>query len=500
MLAKYGGTATVLQHLQMTIASMRRWLAWSRSFYWRIAVTFVVFMVGVLLAQSLVFSYLAAQSAPRFLSPNILAVTVAADIQDALSANPALDIQQYLETKFGGAQPLYVVLDDGRIGSNSRAPDPGDIRRAAAEIGAGGSVNTVLARIQTNGPIVSAPIQIGGALRGMAVLPPPPRGGPARAVAEALSLPGAVILAIATALAAVLVFQPARRRLLDLQTTAEQVGAGNLEARAAETGEDEIARVARAFNRMAADLSTRDAALRAAERQRRQMIADVSHELKTPLTSMRGYLETLRMPEIEIPPAERARYIDTIERETHRLDKIVQDLLDLARLEGGGVTLEPRVFATERLFRHVADRRALDARERNVELLLHVERSADQIVGDPDRLEQVVDNLVANALRHAPAGGAIELSAGAGDGSAWISVTDYGSGIAPEHLPHVFDRFYKVDASRAAGSGSGLGLSIAKAIVERHGGSIGVVSRPGCTRFTVTLPQRAEAQSTSANL
>ena len=469
---------------------MRRWLAWSRSFYWRIAVTFVLFMVGVLLAQSLVFSYLAAQSTPRFLSPNILAVTVAADIQDALSADPALNVQAHLEARFAGAQPLYVVLDDGRIGSNSTVPVPADIQRAAAEIAAGGSVNTVLARIQTNGPIVSAPIQIGGALRGMAVLPPPPRGGPARAVAEALSLPGAVILAIATALAAVLVFRPARRRLLDLQTTAEHVGAGNLEARAVETGEDEIARVARAFNRMAADLSARDAALRAADQQRRQMIADVSHELKTPLTSMRGYLETLRMPDMDIPPADHARYIDTIERETHRLERIVQDLLDLARLEGGGVTLETRVFATERLLRNVADRRALEGRERNVEFLLHVEPSADQIVGDPDRLEQVVDNLVANALRHTPVGGTIELSAGAADGRAWIVVADSGSGIAAEHLPHVFDRFYKVDESRVAGSsGSGLGLSIAKAIVERHGGSIDVASRPGCTRFTVTLPQ-----------
>ncbi len=477
---------------------MARRLAWSRSFYWRIAATFVVFMVAVLVAQSLVFSYLTAQSNPSFLSPNILAVTVAADMQDALAANPSLDIQAHLEAKYARTQPLYVVLANGRMGSNSREPVPDDIRRAAAEIGAGRSVNTVLARIKTNGPIVSAPIQIEGALRGMAVLPPPPRGGPARAVAQALSLPGAIILVVATGVAAVLVFRPARRRLLDLQTTAEQVGAGNLDARAMETGEDEIARVAQAFNRMAADLSARDAALRAAGQQRRQMIADVSHELKTPLTSMRGYLETLRMPDLDIAPAERARYVDTVERETHRLERIVQELLDLARLEGGGVTLERRVFAPERLFRHVIDRHALDARERDVEMLAQVDPSADQIVGDPDRLEQVIDNLVANALRHTPAGGTIELKAISEAGAAWMSVSDSGSGIAPEHLPHVFDRFYKVDASRAAGSaGSGLGLSIAKAIVEQHGGSIDVVSRPGCTRFTIRLPG---IQSASANL
>ncbi len=484
---------------------MRRWFAWSRSFYWRIAATFVIFMVGVLVAQSLVFSYLTAQASPSLLSPNVLAVTVAADMQDALAANPALDVQQHLEAKYARAQPLYVVLDDGRIGSNARAPVPDDIRRAAVEIGAGGSVNTVLARIKTNGPIVSAPIQIAGALRGMAVLPPPPRGGPARAVAQALSLPGAVILVVATALAAVLVFRPARRRLLDLQTTAEQVGAGNLEARAAESGEDEIARVARAFNRMAADLSARDAALRAADWQRRRMIADVSHELKTPLTSMRGYLETLRMPDVALPPGDRARYFDTIEHETHRLERIVADLLDLARLEGGGGALDRRVFATERVFRHVTDRYEREAKERDVEFGAHVDSSGDQVFGDPDRLEQVIDNLVANALRHTPPEGTIELRAGGGNNEAWISITDSGSGIAAEHLPHIFDRFYKVDVSRVAGSaGSGLGLSIAKAIVERHGGSIRVSSRPGRTRFLIVLPQRADQapddHSTSANL
>jgi signal transduction histidine kinase len=473
---------------------MHRWVAWSRSFYWRIAVTFVVFMVAVLVAQSVVFSYLTAQSSPTFLSPNVLAVTVAADMQDALLANPALDVQAHLAEKYRGAQTLFVVLDDGRIGSNSDAPIPDDLRRAAADIGAGGGVNTVLARIQTNGPIVSAPIQVQGALRGIAVLPPPPRGGAARAIAGALSLPGALILIAATALASVLVFRPARRRLQDLQTAAEQVGAGDLDARAQDSGEDEIARVARAFNRMAAHLSARDAALRVLDRQRRQMIADVSHELKTPLTSMRGYLETLRMPEVATGPNERARYIDTIERETHRLERIVQDLLDLARLEGGGVTLESRVFATERLFRHVIDRHQLDARQRDVTLVAHVDTQADQLVGDPDRLEQAIDNLVANALRHTPVGGAIELGAGAEDSRAWITVTDSGGGIAPEHLPHVFDRFYKVDASRVSGaSGSGLGLSIAKAIVERHGGAIEVASRPGRTRFTISLPQRVAA-------
>jgi signal transduction histidine kinase len=127
------------------------------------------------------------------------------------------------------------------------------------------------------------------------------------------------------------------------------------------------------------------------------------------------------------------------------------------------------------------------------------------VTADPDRLEQVVDNLVANALRHTPEGGAIELSAAVDGDAVVLSVADSGSGIPPEHLSHVFERFYKVDAARANGSGSGLGLSIAKAIIERHGGTIRVASEPGRTVFTMTIPQETRAggraiHSTSTNL
>src|SRR5262249_28542294 len=169
-----------------------------------------------------------------------------------------------------------------------------------------------------------------------------------------------------------------------------------------DSGNDEIARVASAFNTMAAELAARDEALRTSDRLRRQMIADVSHELKTPLTAMRGYLETLRMRELNLPLEDRARYIDIVERETHRLERIVQDLLDLARLESQAVSLNSRVFATERVFTHVTNRYELERRQRGVHLMTRVDPAADQMVGDPDRIEQVLDNLVANPLRYTP--------------------------------------------------------------------------------------------------
>jgi signal transduction histidine kinase len=167
----------------------------------------------------------------------------------------------------------------------------------------------------------------------------------------------------------------------------------------------------------------------------------------------------------------------------------VKDLLDLARYENGVGSLDTRTFAVARLFDHVIRRHEHEARTHNVSLNADVSEAADQIVGDPDRLEQVVDNLVANALRHTPDGGRVDLTATADAAAVCLSVIDSGQGIAPEHAPHVFDRFYKVDASRTNGSGgSGLGLSIAKAIVERHGGTIDVASRPGRTEFRIVLP------------
>jgi signal transduction histidine kinase len=161
--------------------------------------------------------------------------------------------------------------------------------------------------------------------------------------------------------------------------------------------------------------------------------------------------------------------------------------------------LDVRVFDVARLFDNVVRRHEHDTSTRHIAVSSEVESGADQIVGDPDRIEQVVENLVTNAVRHTPEGGRIELRAGMANGCAVLSVADSGNGIAPEHLPHVFDRFYKVDPARAAGgAGSGLGLSIAKAIVVRHGGTIVVASAPGSTRFTISLPQ--SAHSTSTNL
>lgn len=215
------------------------------------------------------------------------------------------------------------------------------------------------------------------------------------------------------------------------------------------------------------------------------------------LKDLAGYLETLSMPELALDARTRERCLEIVSQETSRLERIVGDLLDLARLEGGGGTMRWQAVPVESLFGRVAARHERECRERNITLVTAIEPGAEIAMGDPDRLEQALQNLAANAFRATPAGGRIDLRAELAPKGVRLSVRDLGQGIAPEHLPFIFDRFYKVDASRADAAGrSGLGLSIVKAIVERHGGQIVASSAPGAgTRMAITLPARAPEAS-----
>ena len=465
-------------------------LAWYRSFYWRIGITFVAFVVVFLITQGLILSRLPRDVAQDPFRAPVLAAEVAADVSSVLDRGQGTDLGVHLQSRYPpetAGRLVFVALRDGSIFSSTTDPVPESIRLTA--LSALGQRRLVPADAVP--AITTAPLVVDDRLVGLVLvlLLPRPAGIP-REIAQLLSLPSTLILMVAAVIVAMVIFYPARRRLSALEEAAHRLGEGDLTARAAHAGGDEIARVAAAFNRMAGELEARDAALRTSDALRRQMMADVSHELKTPLTAMRGYIETLRMPEVALDAERRDRYFETIDRETRRLERIVKDLLDLARYEHGGVVLQRRVFDIGRLFENVAGRHEREAHTKSVAIRIDVDPQADQVVADPDRIEQAIENLVANALRHTPSGGTITLHATQTDGKATLSVSDTGGGIAPEHLPHVFERFYKVDASRAAEStGSGLGLSITKAIIERHGGTIGVTSQPGRTTFTIVLPQ-----------
>jgi signal transduction histidine kinase len=204
---------------------------------------------------------------------------------------------------------------------------------------------------------------------------------------------------------------------------------------------------------------------------------------------MRGYLETLAMPEISLDAATRARYLDIIGDESRRLERVIGDLLDLARWEGGGGALRVEAVPVAELFARVQARHGRACETGGIAIVTSTAAGAETLTGDRGRLEQALQNLAANALRFAPPGSTIRLSSRLTEGGVVLSVEDQGPGIDPVHLPHIFDRFYKADPARTgAAGGSGLGLSIVKAIVERHGGRVSVESRPGTTVFDMVLP------------
>jgi two-component system, OmpR family, phosphate regulon sensor histidine kinase PhoR len=227
--------------------------------------------------------------------------------------------------------------------------------------------------------------------------------------------------------------------------------------------------------------------VRRLERARRELTANVSHELRTPLTSIKGFAETLLAGAMNDEKTSR-HFLQIIDQETNRLVKLVDDLLDLSRLEGKGLSLELAQVRVGEIVKDAVTKMTPLAGTRHVQV-----RSARDVtvLADRDRLAQVLTNLLDNAIKFTPNDGRIAVAWRAANGEVEVSVADTGPGIAASDLPHIFDRFYKADRARAAiPGGSGLGLAITKHIIEAHGGRIRVASAPGVgTTFTFTLPR-----------
>jgi signal transduction histidine kinase len=326
---------------------------------------------------------------------------------------------------------------------------------------------------------------------------PPPLSLAVRDLGPTLGVVAFVLLAVGTAVSALVIFRPTRRRLEQLQEAARALGAGQTGVRAPESGGDEVTALSRVFNEMASQLESRTLALENADRIRRQLLADVSHELTTPLAAIRGYIETLGMRDLPLDEPTRNRYLGIVEEESQRLEHIVGDLLELARLEGGGGAVKVEPVRISQLLERVRHRHAPALANKRIVLETVQDPAVETVFGDQNRLEQAIQNLVANAVRHTECGGTVTVSALSVDGGVTIRVDDTGPGIPPEHLPHLFDRFYKVDQSRtgtATPSGSGLGLSIVQAIVIRHGGRVTAANRPGGgARMEIFLPIGSQA-------
>jgi histidine kinase len=243
---------------------------------------------------------------------------------------------------------------------------------------------------------------------------------------------------------------------------------------------DDIQRLSLGFNNMAASLEQ-------TESMRRQLIGDISHELRTPLTTIKGSLEGLMDG---VLPADSATF-EQIHSEADRLQRLVEDLQELSRIEGGAYNLNAIELNLAESIQTISRHLQPIFQDKNIRLEINLPQTLQAVTADPDRLEQILVNLLSNAVNYTPEAGVIEISAVNEDKMVRISVRDNGIGISAEHLPHIFTRFYRIDKSRARpGGGTGIGLTISKHLVEAHGGKIRVESAgPGKgSIFSFTLP------------
>ncbi|MCA9961209.1 MAG: HAMP domain-containing protein [Anaerolineales bacterium] len=270
------------------------------------------------------------------------------------------------------------------------------------------------------------------------------------------------------------------RPIRELTSATRALAAGNLDQTVPVRSADELGELAASFNQMSADLTH-------ASQLRRQMTADIAHDLRTPLSVILGYTEALSEGKLPGSPD----VYTVMHREAQHLNHLVDDLRTLSLADAGELPLTRRAVAPDDLLQRTLLAYSPQAESQSVALRLEMAPDLPILLVDPERMAQVLNNLVSNALRYTPSGGTITLAAApTPDQQVQITVSDTGSGIDPLDLPHIFDRFYRGEKSRAQQEGeSGLGLAIAKSLVEAHGGSIYAASEPGHgTIFTLTLP------------
>jgi histidine kinase len=276
----------------------------------------------------------------------------------------------------------------------------------------------------------------------------------------------------ASVLSALLVSVVLSRRIVApvrvLTNASQHIAEGHYDERVHVDGTDEIAQLAMRFNQMAAQLEE-------VENMRRQLIGDVTHELRTPLTSIKGYMEGLIDGVLPSTP----QTFNEIHREADRLSRLVDDLQELSRIEAKSYSLEIHSLPVSSLIQTTLKRLSPQAAAKQIQLQSKLPPDLPPVEADEDRITQVLVNLVANAIQYTPESGQVIISAVSQADRILLSVSDTGIGIPPEHLANLFTRFYRVDKSRSrsAGGGSGIGLTIAKHLVEAHGGQIWVESK-----------------------
>jgi signal transduction histidine kinase len=307
------------------------------------------------------------------------------------------------------------------------------------------------------------------------------------AAAAGIAIGVATAAALLTAVAvSLLITRRLSRPIHDLSTAAARVATGDYSARVPQPGlGPEVDNLTSAFNIMAAALQNTEAA-------RRRLLADAAHELRTPLATLDAYLEGLA-DGVRAPTQETW---DVLASQTARLRRLADDIALVSRAEENQLPLHMAAISANDLVTTAVQAARPGYDTRGVKLTTQLVPGPSSLLADPDRLSQVLAGLLSNALRHTPPGGQVTVSTKAAGPGAEITISDTGEGIAAEHLPHIFERFYRADTARdRAHGGSGIGLTIARALITAHGGTLTAASDgPGTgTRFTITLPRGVDS-------
>lgn len=296
-------------------------------------------------------------------------------------------------------------------------------------------------------------------------------------------LTGAGLAVLLAVVSVYVITRQLTKPLLGMSQAAREMARGKFDVRADEEGVLEVRELASSFNSMAGQLKR-------TEESRREFVANVSHELRSPMTSIQGFLEG--MQDGTIPQEEHPRYLKIVGDEAKRLTKLIADLLDLSRMEQGEAKPNYQNFDINEMIRRALIRRMSDIDHKQLEVDVDFLKDQCYCWGDSDRIEQVVVNLLDNALKFTPEKGKITWRTREEDRQVFITLADNGSGILPQDQPHIFERFYKADKAHTSGKGTGLGLSICRRILEAHGQTIRLLPTEKGAAFEFTLEKGKE--------
>ena len=308
-----------------------------------------------------------------------------------------------------------------------------------------------------------------------------------------ISLGAMAAVVVAAFLIGLLVFGLLTRRLTRLTRDVQKFTASGFDPDVVvrkDPDNDEIGQLGEAFGRMADKIQEQFESLKETDRLRRELISNVSHDLRTPLASMHGYVDTLLLKNDRLNEEQRRHYLEITRKHTQRLGRLIGDLFELSKLDAANVHPELETFSLSELLHDVSQEFELEAERSGIRLSVETQEQAGLVEADIGLMQRVLENLLRNALKFTPAGGEVNIKLDPRPGAVCVAVSDTGCGIPSQDIEHIFDRFYRSEANASRGSSdAGLGLAIVKRILDLHGSRITVTSHVDQgTRFEFDLP------------